>query len=176
MPHSATTNRKASSGPLRLQYLRFASNRYELAPVSRRWLLKNQPTSLHSAILHRELDLRFMKFDTYLRTGRPNGFHDNLKPSDWRLYQQGQASHAAALLVDEVVSGAPLSEEARNLLDLGGAHGLYSLAFCNRYPQLRALVVDLASPPTAFESPWIAKTPQDRIEFQQADILTVDLP
>lgn len=156
------------------EYLLFKNNRYGLAPVSRLWLVINRPKSLHSAVLHRKLDLRVMEFETYLRGGRALGFHENLKPEDWPLYQQGQASHAA-LILDEVIAKAPMPDGATDLLDLGGAHGLYSFEFCNRYPGLRARVVDLATPTEAFDSPWIAERPLKRVEFQQADILTVDL-
>jgi SAM-dependent methyltransferase len=157
------------------RYLRYKNQRYGLAPVSRRWLLTSGPRSLHSAVLHRKLDLRAMTFETYLRAGRGAGFHESLEPEDWRRYQQGQASHAV-LTLDEVISRAPMPDGARDLLDLGGAHGLYSFGFCNRYPQLRARVVDLAVPSGALDSPWMAQIPFDRVEFEQADILAVDFP
>jgi SAM-dependent methyltransferase len=157
------------------EYLRFKNNRYGLAPVSKRWLLTSHPRSLRSAVLHRKLDLRAMEFETYLQTGQGPGFHEGLEPGDWRLYQQGQASHAA-LILDEVIARAPMPNGARDLLDLGGAHGLYSYGFCNRYSRLRARVVDLAAPTGPFDSPWLALTPIDRVEFQQANMLTVELP
>ncbi len=156
------------------QYLRFKNNRYGLAPVSKRWLLTSRPTSLHSAVLHRKLDLRAMEFETYLQTGQGPGFHEGLEPKDWRLYQQGQASHAA-LILGEVIARAPMPKGATDLLDLDGSHGLYSYGFCNRYPGLRARVVDLAAPTGTFDSPWIAQMPLDRVEFEQANILTVEL-
>jgi len=157
------------------KYLRFKDGRYRLAPVARRWLVTNRPTSLSSAVLHRKLDLRAMDFETYLRAGRGVSFHENLEDDDWQLYQQGQASHAA-LILDEVVARAPMPTGATDLLDLGGSHGLYSFAFCNRYPALRARVLDLEPPAGEFHSPWIARIPWDRVDFQRANILTVDLP
>ena len=185
-PHTAEEiARKCATHPLPTEkllralyackYLRFEKEHFELGPLSRRWLLKSRPTSLHSAVLHRELDLRFMQFDTYVRTGQPLEFHQNLAPADWARYQQGQAAHAA-LLVEEVIGCVPMPKGATNLLDLGGAHGLYSFAFCNRYPELHALVVDLAGPSTALESPWITAVPRDRVEFHQADMHRVALP
>jgi hypothetical protein len=39
------------------KYLRHRNNRFTLAPVSRRWLSRKAFRSLHSAILHRSLDL-----------------------------------------------------------------------------------------------------------------------
>ena len=116
------------------------------------------------SVIRLKLDLRVMQFETYVRTGQPLGFHENLAPADWAPYQQGQASHAA-LLVEEVIARVPMPKGATNLLDLGGAHGLYSFAFCNRYPELQALVVDLAAPSIALESPWIGEMSRDHVEF-----------
>jgi SAM-dependent methyltransferase len=156
------------------KYLRFKNERYALAAVSRRWLVTRRSRSLHSAILHRKLDLRFMEFENYLRTGQGSRFHENLQAEDWPLYQQGQASHAA-LILDDVIARTPMPGRATDMLDLGGAHGLYSFGFCDRYPRLRARVVDLTGPPGTFDSPWIAQMPLDRVEFQQANFLTIDL-
>jgi tRNA A22 N-methylase len=32
---------------------------------------------------------------------------------------------------------------ARDLLDIGGSHGYYSVALCRRHPTLRAVILDL---------------------------------
>mgnify|MGYP000082391129 CR=1 FL=1 len=43
----------------------------------------------------------------------------------------------------EIVSGLPEFMDARKLLDLGGGHGLYSIAFTKINPKLKAYVFDL---------------------------------
>ena len=39
----------------------------------------------------------------------------------------------------------PVSPDYRRLLDLGGSHGLHSIRFCQAYPQLDAVIVDMPS-------------------------------
>jgi hypothetical protein len=111
-------------------YLKSNKNRYELSAVSRRWLLSNARCSLRSAIIHRGLDLRVMRFEEYVREGTIHDFHGTLKGEDWKIYHEGQASHAS-LIADEVVERAPLPRGAADLLDLGGGHGLFPLRFVN---------------------------------------------
>jgi SAM-dependent methyltransferase len=156
-------------------YLRWNKNRYALSQVSRRWLLRGARHSLYPAILHRELDLRAMRFEEYVREGKAQDFHGNLSEEEWKLYHQGQASHAA-LSVDEVVARAPMPRDATDLLDLGGGHGLYSFAFCDRYPRLRARVLDLAATGGNSGSSSMPDSPWARVEFQVADIRTAELP
>src|ERR1700730_5795258 len=126
------------------KYLRHRENRFSLAPVSRRWLSRKAFRSLHSGILHCSLDLRFMNFEEYVRYGKSQEFHAALSPEEWRIYHQGQADHAAQI-IDEVIERIPLPRHAVDLLDLGGGHGLYSIAFCRRYRHLHARVLDLAA-------------------------------
>jgi SAM-dependent methyltransferase len=154
-------------------YLRWNKNRYELARVSRRWLLSSARQSLRAAVAHRELDLRVMHFDEYVRHGKIQDFHGGLESRDWRIYHEGQASHAS-LIIDEVVAGTPLPKNATDLFDLGGGHGLFSLAFCSRHPGLRARVFDLAAPSDV--TSWPHWDPHSRVEFQVADIRTAPLP
>src|SRR5215831_20014881 len=64
---------------------------------------------------------------------------------------------------------------ARNMLDIGGSHGFYSVALCRRHPHLAAVILDLpeaikeAAPILAMEGVG------DRIRHQVGDALTQDL-
>ena len=154
------------------KYLKYRENRFTLAPVTRRWLSRDSIRSLHSAILHRNLDLRFMNFEEYVRHGKCQDFHSSLSPEEWQVYHQGQADHAAQM-IDEVIDRIPLPPDARDLLDLGGGHGLYSLAFCRRYPNLRAPVLDLRITIEELESKRASDGAYDRVKFEVGDIRIV---
>ena len=156
------------------KYLKYEENRFSLAPVSRRWLPKRASRSLHSAILHRGLDLRFMNFEEYVRHGKSQEFHSALSKEEWRIYHQGQADHAAQVM-DEVIDRIPLPAHARDLLDLGGGHGLYSVAFCRRYPNLRARVLDLATTIGDLEAKRASDSAYSRVQFEVGDIRSVSL-
>lgn len=51
----------------------------------------------------------------------------------------------AADLGPDLLQHVPVLPNYRRLLDLGGSHGLHSIRFCQRYPQLSAVIVDMPS-------------------------------
>ena len=156
------------------KYLKYKNDRFALAPVTRRWLSPNSPCSLHSAVLHCHLDLRFMNFEEYVRHGSCRHFHSALSGEDWQLYHRGQADYAAQM-IDDVADGIPLPLGATDLLDLGGGHGLYAIAFCRRYHNLRARVLDLTITAPDTEQKRGSGGVIGRVKFEEADIRTVPL-
>lgn len=124
-------------------YLTEAAGRYALAPVSRRWLLGSAPASQADF-----MDLMFVAwrwlehYESYVRTGRSLDVHELLDEADWARYQRGMKA-LARLSLREVTWRTPLPRDARDMLDVGGAHGLYSVGLCRRQPGLRATVLEL---------------------------------
>ena len=154
-------------------YLTWRNGRYGLTRMAKRWLPRRSPASIHFAILHREIDFRFMDFVRYLRTGEARDFHQKLGEEEWVRYHLGQASQAR-LIVQEVVRRIPVPAGASKMLDLGGGHGLYSRAMSERYPGLHSTVLDLATP--LLQETSIADSGADaHVRFQKADILTAPL-
>jgi SAM-dependent methyltransferase len=156
-------------------YLRFSGGCYRLAPVARKFLLRDAPQSLYDAILLQFVDERYIgHMEQFLRTGGPVQIHEQMSTEDWGYYQRGMRS-GATLAVGEMVRRVRLSSAARDLLDIGGSHGFYSVAFCRRYPNLRARILDL---PQAVEqaAPLLAREGMgDRVVHQAGDALTADL-
>lgn len=74
----------------------------------------------------------------------------------------------------EVLANVPMPPNARQLLDIGGSHGLHAAAFCQRYPQLSATVFDfkdsLAHTPRVVEQHGLT----DRMTLRAGDAVTDD--
>ncbi|MBN1109687.1 MAG: hypothetical protein JXA45_02885 [Methanomassiliicoccales archaeon] len=86
---------------------------------------------------------RWTEFGRYLRSGPDTIERSSFFNEDWI---HGIAERArcgcAQKVVDELVGMVPMGGGKR-LLDLGGGHGLYSISFCARVPDLHAVVFDL---------------------------------
>ncbi|MEM1043910.1 MAG: methyltransferase [Bacteroidota bacterium] len=124
-------------------YLERRGEGYALRPVARRWLLPESPCSLVDSIRFRALEWDWIaRLDDFLVTGEPLDFHQAMSEEEWGLYQRGMLA-LARLAVPETVRRAPVPDGARTLLDLGGSHGAFASAFCDRYTNLRATVLDL---------------------------------
>ena len=137
-----------------LGYVRRRSEAYVLTPMTRKWLLRRSG--------HFGPGFEFWASNLYtlmgdleasIRTGTPRR---NLyawiedQPEVSRAFQEWMvaiAGFAGGTIVNLVARRVP--HNAERLLDIGGGHGQYALAFCRRFPRLRATVLDS---PRALES------------------------
>ncbi len=83
----------------------------------------------------------------------------------------------ASSMVDEVVKKVDLPHDVGNMMDVGGGHGLYTMAFCRKYPALKGRIVDWPigleeAERTLKENPGLA----ERIELVEKDFEKEDLP
>ncbi len=154
------------------EYLRFENGRYTLAPVARKWLLPGGDRSLHDKMLFQFLEWDFIKsLGTFVRTGQPLDIHATMARDDWSLYQRGMRS-ATSTWAPEVAKRTPVPKGAKDMLDVGGSHGLLSVALCRRHPGLRSVVLDL---PEAIEhaAPILAQEGMgDRVTHRPGNVLT----
>ena len=113
-------------------------------------------------------------FEQFVKTGEPLDFHATMTPEQWQIYQRGQRDHAR-LAADEVARRTRVPRGATAMLDVGGAHGLFSVALCRKHPGLRATVLDLA-PAVEASAPLLAEEGLGaRVVHRVGDALTDDL-
>lgn len=147
---------------------------YRNTAMTARWLDRASNRSMADMWLFFDQLVPFWgeNLEQALRTGRPaTHLHEWLEAAPERraVFDSGLISFAA-LLAPEAAEAIRLPAGARRLLDVGGAHGRYSVAFCRRHEQLRAVIVDL---PEALESGRATVADEglaDRIELVPADI------
>ncbi len=156
-------------------YVRGQNGAYANTAMTSKWLLRR--TANFSA------GFEFWGFNLFqlmnnledsFRTGQPP-----LNLYEW-IEHQPEASRAfqewmvaiAGFASDEILKHVPLPSGARRLLDIGGGHARYAIAFCQRYPQLSATVFDS---PRALEAALasIAETGMaGRVTTQAGNFLT----
>ena len=146
---------------------------YRLSRSARRWL--TGPSSVRDSVLMKDLEWRWIEgLDDFLHGGEPQDVHGTMSPDDWGLYQRGMRSNAG-VLAPLLARRVPVPEGARDLLDIGGSHGYFSVAICRRHPGLHATVLDL---PEAVEhaAPLLeAEGMGDRVVLRAGDALVDDL-
>ena len=156
-------------------YLRADDGRYALTPVSRKWLLRDSPHSLADKLLLQFLEWDWLeRAEDYVRTGEPLELHSMTDEGQWDLYQRGMRAMANAF-AGEAVRRMPVPRDAREMLDIGGSHGYYSVALCRRHDGLRSVILDL---PQAVEraAPLLAAEEMgERVVHRAGDALTDEL-
>lgn len=156
-------------------YLVWDAGRYALSPMARKWLLPDADQPLHDKMLFQLLEWDYIeRIGDYVRTGEPLDLHSTTDPEEWGAYQRGMRS-AASTWAPEVGRRTPVPKGAKDMLDVGGSHGLLSVALCRRHPGLRSVILDL---PEAVEhaAPILAREGMgDRVTHRAGNALEDDL-
>ncbi|HXJ36820.1 MAG TPA: class I SAM-dependent methyltransferase [Candidatus Eisenbacteria bacterium] len=155
-------------------YVELAGTRYALTALARKWLLASSPQSLRDVILLRFVDWEWLgELERFVRTGAPVDMHARMSKEQWGIYQRGMRALARTSAA-EVIQRTPVPKGATALLDVGGSHGLYSVAFCRQYPALRATVLDLPEA-VAEAAPLLAEERiGDRVVHRVGNAITDD--
>jgi predicted O-methyltransferase YrrM len=162
-----------------LGYVQETGDRYTNTPMANKWLVQTSPTSMAPGFRYWGIILSELwgDLEDTIRTGQPR---TNLyawietEPTTSLDFQTWMVA-IARLTGGEIVRKLRLPPTARRLLDVGGGHGMYSMALCRRYPELSATVFDSPEALKAAESNIAAEKMGSRITLQPGDFLQDDL-
>lgn len=155
-------------------YLEKHGDAFANAPGTARWFTRRGNVDYTAGLLWTAEAWEIMSGLTdAVRNGSPEKtlWEDMLERSHlgpiFSSYMRAFAHHLGADLLDKV----PLSAGSLRLLDLGGSHGLHSIAFCRRYPELSAVIVDMPSALTNTEALIAQEKLSDRISLLPGNLL-----
>ena len=159
-------------------YLQRKQGRYTNAKVAQKWLVESSPRYMGNLLRHfDDLWEPIGWLDEAVKAGKPvRNLYDYMSehPAAWRNYTLGQKDMAMAS-VSEIVRKVKLPPQARRLVDLGGAHGYHSVAFCRKYAQLTAVVIDFESAVKAGQEVVNQEGMSDRVSFKVGNYITDDI-
>jgi SAM-dependent methyltransferase len=130
-----------------LGYIKRQGDRCANTSMTIKWLLRSSPTSFApyfrywGAIIPKLMD----DLEASIKQGRaPRNLYDWIEhePEVSRDFQEALISLANFALGDVIGKLQLPPAAARRLLDVGGGHAMYSVALCQKYPQLSAVVFD----------------------------------
>lgn len=155
--------------------LQVRGERYALRRSARSWVLKDGKNSFRDQNLLHYLEWHWWEHcEEYVRTGQPLHVHQTMTEEEWAVYQRGMRS-GIQMNAHWVARHLPLQRTARQMLDIGGSHGYFSVAICRRHAQLQATILEL---PDAIKhaAPLLAKEEMgDRVVHRAGNALTEDL-
>ena len=151
-----------------------SGGRYALTRMSRRWMRTKSALSLHDHMQLMFIAWRWVEhYEEYVRSGRPLDVHVELREGEWAVYQHGMQA-IARVSAPEVAARTPLPRGATAMLDVGGAHGFYSVALCRRHARLRSTILDLPEAVLASRPLLAAQHLGDRVVHLAGDARTHD--
>jgi SAM-dependent methyltransferase len=158
-------------------YLRWRRGRYANTRMARRWLLRSSPVSFADK-LHLQATTEWAWLDEledHVRTGESLDLHRRgLTADQWKQYQDAMRALSIGI-APEVARKLPMPPSPTAMLDIGGSHGLYSVALCRRYPTLSSTILEL--PPAVEEATRLVagERTDGRVRVRGGDALTDDL-
>ncbi|HEX8333828.1 MAG TPA: class I SAM-dependent methyltransferase [Segetibacter sp.] len=120
------------------------SNVFFLTRKSKKWLLKDSPNSLYWLLMFdNRVCIKWMDYvGEFLETGKGLQYHHTFNDEEWFYYQKAMEA-TAAITSGEAVKKIPVPSSPSHMLDIGGAHGLYSVALCKKHKGLSSTILDL---------------------------------
>jgi hypothetical protein len=162
-----------------LKYVKGRNGHYDLTPMTRKWLTDDGAINFSANFqFWGAMMEHFMpRLEESLRRGqRPVYLYEWIEdqPEVSRYFQEGMIA-ITRYVKDDVVKGLTLPPNARRLLDIGGGHAMYSIALCQKYPQLSAVVFDGARALTVGQESITFEGMADRVTAREGNFLTDDL-
>ncbi|MFN8060917.1 MAG: class I SAM-dependent methyltransferase [Vicinamibacterales bacterium] len=159
-----------------MDYVAQKGERYELTALAKRTLVSGAAQELTGFVMWNFTQWEMIEsLESLLQTGQGVDFHATMRePEQWGHYQQAmlELARLSAPLVARLV---PVPTGARRLLDLGGGHGLFGAAICERHRPMTSTVLDLPAALPHGRRLAAAEGISDIVEHREADILTDDL-
>lgn len=152
------------------------NNSFFLTRKSKKWILKDSSDSLYwLMIFDNRVCMKWMdNVGSFLQSGKGLQYHNTFNEEEWFYYQKAMEATASATS-KEAVRKIPVPANASEMLDIGGAHGLYSIALCRKNSGLSSVILDL---PAAVEKakPIAEKYKMgEHVQHLAGNVLTDDL-
>lgn len=161
-----------------LRYVDRTGAHYANSQWSSKWLLRDAPLSVAAGIEYWGILLEHFwhGLPEAIRTGRHADFYTWIEgqPEASRAFQEWMVA-AARIAGGEVVSAISLPPGARRLLDVGGGHGMYSVALCRAHAELQATIFDSPRALEAAHEHILAEGMSERITTHAGDFLAGSL-
>lgn len=158
-------------------YVAYKKDQWQLTKLSRKWMLRSSPDSVAAMmVLDNRVCWHWMNhMGEFLKTGKGLGFHTILKEEEWGYYQDAMAA-AARTQSREVGRRVPVPKGATKMLDIGGSHGLHSVALCRKQKALKSTILDLPEA-IRWASPILEREDMgERVQHKVGNILEDELP
>lgn len=156
-------------------YLTCSKGMYSLKPKYHKWLLKEFHSNIVDKLRFQICEWNWMtNLEDYVRTGKAMDIHSIMTRSEWTSYQDGMRAVSGEIAM-EIAAKIKLSQNASQMLDIGGSHGLYSIELCKKYPGLSSTILEL---PAAIERASAIASNKGlgkRVRFQPGDALIDNL-
>lgn len=155
-----------------LGYVKLKNSIYSVTRMTRKWMMDSSDISFKLGFEYYAPAISeiWPHLSDSVRAGHPHThFYEWLKdrPRTAEVYQKYMMS-LAAIMIPEIVDKIALKET--RILDIGGSHGMYSIALCRKYPLISVIIID-----SAYAMPLLKKNIAEAGLEHRISLVTGDL-
>lgn len=163
-----------------LGYVKQSGGAFHNTGMTRKWLMDGGAINFASYFLFWGAIMeQFMpRLEESLMSGQPpvhlyEWIED--QPEVSRHFQEGMIA-IARYVADDVARAMPPFKSAGRILDIGGGHATYSLALCQRHPELSAVIYDSPQALVTGRENVVKAGLAERIDFLEGNFMTDEMP
>ena len=138
-----TATRPLLNSLVGLGYVRFKDGKYQNTAVAQKWLTKGSENSIVDKMLFHFTEWRWIeRLDSFTKSGEAVDMHSKMQPTEWVEYEDAMLSMSKSC-ASEIGKRLPVPKGSKRMLDIGGSHGHYSKAICDRHLGLKSVILEL---------------------------------
>lgn len=155
-----------------LGYVKQTGNKYSLTKRGHTFFNKKSLRSMHNTILFSDYVFGALQnLEENVKRGEPKNVNlDMFTPRQWEIFNKTMIEVGSSN-AEEIAKLLPKNKEYKVLLDIGGSHGLHSIAYCKKIPGLKAKILDLAPVKPYAEKVIKDKKMEGKVSFVIGDFL-----
>lgn len=155
-------------------FLRCKDGKYRLTKQSDRWLVGEGDVFKDFMRLGGDINAQMALLEQDIRTGVVPNFHFDPQSPTCEVNYFTMLKSSANMSAPKLLKWAKIEPAPKRLLDVAGGPGLYSIAFCQKYPDLKADILDLPAAAKAGKIPLEKANLTQRIRYIKANLLETD--
>ncbi|MEM1172796.1 MAG: class I SAM-dependent methyltransferase [Cyanobacteria bacterium P01_H01_bin.35] len=155
-------------------FLRSKDGKYQLTKESERWLVGEGNIVQDFMRLGGDINAQMALLEKDIRTGVVPNFHFDPQSPTCEVNYFTMLKSSANMSAPKLLKWAKLEPVPKRLLDVAGGPGLYSIALCQKYPDLKADILDLPAAAKAGKKPIEKADLTQRIRYIEANLLETD--
>ena len=155
-------------------FLRSKDGKYRLTKESKRWLVGEGDVFKDFMRFGGDVNAQMALLEQDIRTGVVPNFHFDPQSPTCEINYFTMLKSSANMSTPKLLKWAKLEPAPKRLLDVAGGPGLYSIAFCQKYLDLKADILDLPAAAKAGKNPIEKANLTQRIRYIEANLLETD--
>lgn len=160
-----------------LGYVTKSDNQYCFNKRGKKFLDPNSPNSFKYFILFSNMLYEsFLDLEQTIISGTGKlDYLQNYSEYEWELFTRAMIEISRNNL-SEIVGKIKIQPNAKKIIDLGGSHGLYSIALCKKKQDLQATILDFEAVRKYTDECIEEEKMEKQVTFQVCDFVSEELP